>query len=114
MMKYSSQRKSIRLEENGGVALTPIGVCQVINLSKGGLLLKCFQELEFPHEWTMDIYDEKGLNLQDLRVKKVWAKRLGDPNISSNPQVGVGVAFENLSASQEVQLYSHLLQLMAV
>lgn len=95
----------------GGIALTQKGVCRVVNLSKSGVSLKCFSELEFPNEFTIDIYDETGLDLQELKVKKVWEKR---PSSLLQSELEFGGSFENLSTSQEVQLYSYLMQRMLV
>ena len=113
-MKNVDQRKGKRFKIKGGIALTPNGVCQVINISKGGLSLKCFKEVAFPHEWTMDIYDETDLNLQELKVKKVWEKILSVQGAHADSQVEAGVAFKNSSSSLEAQLQVHLLQLMEV
>ena len=112
-MKCFDQRNCNRFKVIGGIALTPNGVCQVVNLSEGGLSLKCFCGLGFPHECTMDIFDETDLNLHELKVKKVWEKR---PSKSGNPlqsELEVGGSFENLSSSKEDHLYSHILKLMA-
>lgn len=111
-MNNVDQRKGERFKIKGGIALTPNGVCQVINISKGGLSFKCFQEVAFPHEWTMDIYDETDLNLQELKVKKVWEKTLSVQGVRTGSQVEVGVAFNNPSSSLEAQLKGHLLRLM--
>jgi len=111
-VKYSDQRNSKRFKAKGGIALTSNGVCQVVNLSLGGLALKCFPELVFPPEWTMDIYDETGLNLQELKVKKIWTKRPDNPVSTLQSEVEVGGEFENLSSSQEAHLYSYILKLM--
>ena len=98
----------------GGIALTQKGVCQVVNLSKGGVSLKCFSELEYPNEFTMDIYDETGLDLQAIKVKKVWEKRPSNPSSLLQSGLEFGGSFENLSTSQEAQLYSYLMQRMSV
>lgn len=107
-------RKSIRLETKSGIALTPNGVCRMINLSKGGFALKCLKAFEFPSEWTIDVYDESGLNLQELKVRKIWSKRINKPGILSHSQVEVGWAFENLSAYQRTKLSSYLNQFVVV
>jgi hypothetical protein len=57
----------------------------------------------------MDLYDEAGLNLQDLRVRKIWTKRLNSPGVFSNSQVEGGWVFENLSIDQESELSSYLM-----
>ena len=94
-MKCFDQRSNNRFELKNGVVLTPDRVCQVINLSKGGFALKCFSELVFPPEWTMDIYDATGLNLQELRVKKVWEKKLNKVCLSQHSQVEAGWILAN-------------------
>jgi len=103
----------MRLDVGSGVALIQNGICQLVNLNKDGLSIKCFEEFDFPDEWSVDIYDNTGLNLEGVKVKKVWEKRLGEPDfLTQSPEVEVGGKFADLSSSQETQLYSYLLKLL--
>lgn len=111
-MKNQTRRKSKRIESQSGVALTPSGVCLVVNLSKSGLLLKCFVEQGFSDECSVDLYDITGHNVEGLKVKKVWEKKSSNVKISSKFEVEVGGQFENLTRSQETTLQSYLQCLM--
>lgn len=111
-MKYLRKRKSKRLPVKDGIALTPKGVCQVINLSKGGLSLKFFHDLELPNELIIDIYYETDLYVRDLKVKKVWEKKIRNPASPLQHQMEIGGLFENLSFSQVIHFDSYLLRLM--
>jgi len=109
-----NKRKNIHIRSKSGIGLTPNWICQVINLSKGGVLLKCFQGVVFPHEWTMDIYSEAKLSIQGLNVKKIWAEEINNSGTSPLSQVIVGGMFENISSFQKVQIDTFLLQFMEV
>ena len=111
-MEHIDHRKSRRLEANTALAMTPFGMCQMINLNKTGLSFKCFDGKEFPDAWSMSIYDAQGLNLEELKIKKIWEKRASGQKIAIQSEVVVGGKFENLSAAQENQLYSYLLQIV--
>ena len=111
-MEHIDHRKSRRLEANTALAMTPFGMCQMINLNKTGLSFKCFDGKEFPDAWSMSIYDAQGLNLEELKIKKIWEKRTSGQGISSKFELEIGGAFENLSDSQKPQLYSYLFSLM--
>lgn len=111
-MKCLSKRKSKRLDVKDGIALTSNGVCQVINLSKGGLSLKFFHDLKLPNELIIDIYHETDLYVKDLKVKKVWEKKISNPARPLQQQMEIGGLFEKLSSTQVTLFDSYLLRLM--
>ena len=112
LVEHIDNRKSKRLEANAALAMTPFGMCQMINLNKTGLSFKCIDGKTFPDAWSMSIYDAKDLNLEELKVKKIWEKRANGQGISSVFETEIGGEFESLSASQKAQLYSYLFTLI--
>jgi hypothetical protein len=109
----SETRKSERLQATSGIAVTPHGIGQVINLNRDGISFKCFEEHDFPVEWSMAIYDAIGQSLEKLHVKKVWEKWLS--NSDSKPfLMEVGGEFQHLSPEQKVQINTYLRQLVRV
>lgn len=110
--KLLNQRKSERHEAKSGIAITPHGIGQVININRSGLSFKCVEERDFPLEWSMAIYDITGQRLEQLRVKKVWEKELGEPDGSTPFSMEVGGEFKNLSTTQKAQLNIYLQQLV--
>lgn len=111
---YLNQRKSQRLEAQGGIAITPNGVCQIVNLNKDGVSFKCVRGLDFPLAWSMAIYDTTGQVLEQLHVKKIWENSLIHSHNSSPFSIEVGGEFQNLSTSQKSQLDTYLLQLLGM
>lgn len=109
----SNTRKSERLQAASGIAVTPHGIGQVINLNRDGISFRCFEEHDFPFEWSMNIYDAIGQSLEKLHVKKVWETEVGD---SDNQPflMEVGGEFQHLSPEQKVQLNTYLRQLVSV
>lgn len=110
--KMLNQRKSKRYEAKSGIAITPHGIGQVININRNGLAFKCVEERDFPVEWSMAIYDITGQRLEQLQVTKVWEKDLGSPKASSPFAMEVGGEFVNLSSAQKAQLNIYLQQLV--
>lgn len=111
---FLNQRKSERLETKTGIALTPNGVCQIVNLNKDGISFKCIHKTDFPIAWSMDIYDVTGPVLDHFQVKKVWENSLDNPGNTSPFSVVVGGEFHDLSAWQQSQLNNYLLQLLGM
>ena len=106
----SNTRKSERLQAARGIAVTPHGIGQVINLNSDGISFRCFEEHDFPFEWSMNIYDAIGQSLEKLHVKKVWEKGVRDSN-NQPVLMEVGGEFQHLSPEQKIQLNTYLRQL---
>ncbi len=104
-------RKSKRLKVKTGIANTPAGTCQIVNLTPEGLSFKCLKKLSFVQECLLDIYDTSGLSLEQLQVKKIWEKIPSSQSTASHFSTIVGVAFKNLSPQQKEQLKSYVQQL---
>jgi PilZ domain len=104
-------RKSKRLKVKTGIVNTPAGFCQIINLTPGGLSFKCVKSFSLSQEYSLDIYDTSGLNLELLQVKKIWEKIQSNQDAPTQFSMIVGVAFRHLSPSQKAQLDVYIRQL---
>lgn len=101
----------MRLEAETGIAVTPYGICQIIDLTRDGFSFKCVKHTEFPSEWSMDIHVTTGLSLEQLQVKKVWVKFLPDMSNQTPFSMELGGEFKKLSPEQEEQLNTYLHEL---
>ncbi|MBT8362229.1 MAG: hypothetical protein KJO32_14865 [Deltaproteobacteria bacterium] len=108
---HKKQRRRMRLEAETGIAVTPYGICQIIDLTRDGFSFKCVKQTEFPSEWSMDIHVTTGLSLEQLQVKKVWVKFLQDRNNQTPFSMELGGQFMELSPEQEEQLNTYLQEL---
>lgn len=104
-------RKSKRLSVKTGIANTPAGTCQIINVTTEGLSFKCLKKWSFSQECSLDIYDTSGLSLEMLQIKKIWEKIANSKGAPSQFSTIVGVAFQDLSPSQKAQLKLYINQL---
>ncbi len=86
-------------------------VCQVLDVSSGGVSFGCTSERKIPEIWTVDIIDNKGVHLLDFPVKTVWAGKNTDSKSSSIYEIVVGAQFNNNKFSPEQK--SALDQLLA-
>ena len=86
------------------IAITPAGICQIVNLNPEGLSFKCVKEWCFPPYWSLDIYDTAGMNLEQLQIKKIWEHHSTHTGAPLQFSMRVGVAFKNLSALQKAKL----------
>ena len=105
-------RKKPRLKVRTGIANTPAGICQLLNINSDGLSFKCFKRSSFSREWSLDIYDTSGLCLEQFQVRSLWKKNLTNLSTTEQFSMIVGVAFQNLSDSQKTQLCLYVRQLM--
>ena len=81
------------------------------DINKNGFSFKCIKRPYFLLDWSVDIFDISGMSLEQLQVKKVWEKYMGDRNVQSPFQVKFGVEFKNLSPLQKSQLDTYIRQL---
>lgn len=105
---YVELRRHKRIKVHNGIAITPHGVCQLVDLNMEGVSFKCMDEHDFPGEWSMAIYDTKGHDLEQLQVKKVWETSVIGPPSSPHFSKEIGGKFHNLSYSQKVQISAYL------
>ena len=104
-------RKSKRLNVKDCIAITPAGICQIVNLNPEGLSFKCVKQWSFSHYWSLDIYDTAGLNLEQVQIKKIWEHYSTNTGAPLQFSMTVGVAFNSLSDLQKAQLNSHIRRL---
>ena len=109
-----NRRNRKRLKVKTGIAKTPVGVCQLTNITPDGLSFRCHKRLSFTREWSMDIYDTSGITLEQLQVKKIWQNSLSELDASSEFPMIVGVAFYNLTPDQKTKLNSYIRQLQGM
>lgn len=83
------------------LVITGRGTGKLIDVSKDGLSFGCLYPHTFPLILSIDILDAKGLHVKKLKVRKVWERNNGNPEISSNFELEVGVAFLDLTSNQE-------------
>lgn len=102
------RRRHERRQISEAVVLTSMGVCQVHNLSEGGMSFKCMYLQELPDEWQLDILDTNGTHLKELWVEKVWQKLDKIPVNPSHFALSVGVKFKNLKDDQADLLHKIL------
>ena len=107
-----NRRKTSRTESKNGITLTPHGICKLINLSDEGVSFKCVDGPNVPTEWYMSIYDITGQGMEQLKVKKIWEKRLINPRTTSLFSVEVGGLFKDLSSSQKAHINTYLRELL--
>lgn len=109
-----NNRKSERLKVKTAIARTSNQVCQIIDINKNGCSFKCATRRPFSEVWSMDLYDTSGINLEQLRVKKIWQQCLPGHDETSPFPMEIGVQFKNLSRSQKALLTSYLQKLREI
>lgn len=87
----------------GTLVVTSTCVCQVLDLSEGGISFGCTSEKQFSKTWAADIINGSGVHIYDLPVKVVWVKE--NNSTSSIHIVKVGAKFQkNLTLEQKAAL----------
>ena len=99
------QRKHKRIELPKTIVLNPHTVCELVNISRGGLFFKSINWVVWPDKWSLDIITMKReLDIEHCPVELVWMKT--DDNLTSSSILveNVGVKFGNLDKSQREKL----------
>ncbi|MFW2365615.1 MAG: hypothetical protein ACN4GW_04315 [Desulforhopalus sp.] len=86
------------------LAVTAKGSGQVITLSKEGISFGLLYPHAFSQEWDLDILDDKGGHIQQLRVRKVWEMNRFHTDFCKEFELVIGAQFVNLSKHQETAL----------
>jgi hypothetical protein len=103
--KIMGQRKHKRFECPESIVINPDNVCQLINISTGGLSFKCSRVVELPTKWSLDIIIAGSyFRIKQFPVELLWKKLDDDPRCLSMPAENVGVKFDELNQSQEAML----------
>ncbi|MBE0582208.1 MAG: PilZ domain-containing protein [Desulfofustis sp.] len=86
------------------VVVTPEGVCQLGDISQGGISFKCLYLQTLPETYQIDILNTSGTHLENLSIEKVWESREKKVNITDIFAQRVGARFKELSLEQESKL----------
>lgn len=107
-MKIQNRRRQQRYRFTEAVAICPVGISQVVDISSGGISVKCRCEKCLSKRWKIDILATTGIHLKDFSVEKVWEsfenKRTYTPKFTTK----LGVKFNSLSPKQRLALH-HLI-----
>lgn len=87
-------------QANTLLAVTNRGTGQVITLSREGISFGCLYPHAFPQELNLDILDDRGGHLQQLRVRKVWEMNSFHTVFCKEFELVIGAQFVNLSTDQ--------------
>jgi hypothetical protein len=98
------RRKNERKDDVHIIAVTDRGTGQIVDIGREGLSFGCLYPHNFPDTWSMDILDAKGTHIKQLRVRKIWERKIGHPDLSPKFDLEVGVEFTNLTTLHEVAL----------
>lgn len=101
-------RRHPRYEIEDVVVVTSEGVCQLGDISEGGLSFKCLYLQDIPDSCTIDLLNTSGTHLHKLEVDKVWEKKRDTEGFAELFSHTVGARFKDLTPEQEVIL-RHLL-----
>ncbi len=95
------RRKNSRYSETNLLVITGRGTGKLMDISKDGLSFGCLYPHTFPVILSIDILDAKGLHLKQLKVRKVWERNSGNPELSGSFELEIGVEFLDLTLHQE-------------
>ena len=101
--KQLKDRQHQRQKGNGTLILINECVCQILDLSRGGISFGCKRENNFPESWTADILDDSGVHIFDLPIKTVWTEKQVSPSSIHTVKVGAKFA-KNLDNDQQSAL----------
>jgi hypothetical protein len=93
-----------RYELEDVVVVTPEGVCQLNDISEGGLSFKCLYLQNLPDTWTIDLLNTSGTHLHNIEVEKVWESLDSQKTFTNIFALKVGARFKKLSLEQEGML----------
>jgi len=105
------QRKHKRIGLSKTIILNPGNACELVNISKGGLLFKSLNGVVWPDKWSLNIITMKReMDIEHCPVELVWIKTDDNLTNSSTRVVNVGIKFGNLDKSQRENLDNLLSQ----
>lgn len=100
------RRKYRRYKLENSVSISPQGIFQVTDISKGGFCFRCPPYTPLSEIWVTDILSSAA-SLQGFPAKRIWVSMTENSTHEYLPTI-VGVQFDKLSQQQE----SKLLQLL--
>ena len=104
-LNVQNRRKQQRHEFPDAVTICPEGISQVIDISSGGISLRCRCEQCLTERWLVDIVDSKRTDVLDFPVEKVWESAGDQKRYPSIFSTRVGVKFKRLSPKQQSALF---------
>lgn len=107
-LNVQNRRKQLRHEFPDAVTICPKGISQVIDISSGGISLRCRCEQCLAKRWSVDIIDSNGIHLQEFPVEKVWESTGDQERYPSIFSTRVGVKFKRLSPKQQSALFQFI------
>jgi hypothetical protein len=97
-------RRPPRYRFKAMLVVTPGGICQLENISEGGLSFKCINRQDLPATWTVDLIDTAGAYLSSVEVEKVWESSNSAQRIAALFNHAIGARFTALSPDQLTML----------
>jgi len=105
MDNIQEQRKYKRIKLPKAIVLSPGNACELVNISKGGLLFKSLSLVAWPEKWLLDtITIKSAFDIEHCPVELVWMKTDDELIGSSMTMQNIGVKFGELDQSQGARL----------
>jgi hypothetical protein len=102
---YRESRKHRRRKVIDTFVVNRESICQIFNLSTEGIAFGCTAGSKIPNTLTVDIFNNAGLHLLNIPLKKVWLASNKGLDTSSMYEVILGAKFcEELSLEQQAAL----------
>ena len=102
---YRESRKHLRRKVTDTFVVNRENICQIFNLSSGGVSFGCTVSSKIPQTLTVDIVDNTGVHLFDIPLKKVWLNTSKQMETSSMYEVVLGAKFgRKLSHEEQVAI----------
>jgi len=101
--RIEERRQHQRYEIENSVSVTPQGVFQITDISKGGFCLKCPPYTSVSMKWVTDILTPI-TDLKECLVEKAWAAVHENGNAHLPAIINVGVQFGSLTQDQTSSL----------
>ncbi len=98
---YRESRKHRRRNVNDTFVVNQENICQIFNLSSGGVAFGCTVASKIPQTLTVDIVDNAGVHLFDIPLKKVWIDTSKKMDTSSMYEVVLGAKFGRKLSHEE-------------
>jgi hypothetical protein len=111
-MTITELRKHKRFVIPEAIVVTPGNVCQLVNISAGGLSLKCIRAVGLPTKWSLDlIIAGSDFHLKQLPVELLWVKLNEHREFLAMHEGTAGIQFDGLRNAQRVMLDNFISQL---
>ena len=111
-MKNKDPRKFHRHKLENTFVINQEGICQVLDISLGGVSFGCTSEQKIPESLNIDVVNNSGIHVWNLPIKVIWAEKITTELFSSLYVSRYGASFdddltsEHLSAITEILNYS--------